>query len=41
MLPYTASLVNLDVSETRTGWVTVATEETDHGHREELVIGHR
>ena len=42
VLPYTASLVNLDISETRTtGWVTVATEEADYGHLEELVTGHR
>ena len=40
VLPYNGSLINLgDVSETRTGWVTVATEETDHGHDDELVTG--
>ena len=42
MFPYNGSLINLDVSETRTtGWVTVA-EETDHSHvDDELVTGHR
>ena len=41
MFPYNGSLINLDVFETRTtGWVTVATEETDHSHVDELVTGH-
>lgn len=40
VFPYNGSLINLDVSETRTtGWVTVA-EETDHSHVDELVTGH-
>ena len=42
MLSYNSSLINLDVSVARTtGWVTVATEETDHSHVDELETGHR
>ena len=41
MSPYNGSLINLNVSDTRTGWVIVATEETDHSHVDGLVIGHR
>ena len=41
MFPYNGSLINLNVSEKRTGWVTVATEETDHSHVDELETGHR
>ena len=40
MFPYSGSLANLEVSVRGTGWVTVATEETDHSHDDELVTGH-
>ena len=40
-VPVSITQINLDISETRkTDWLTVATEETDHSHVDELVTGH-